>query len=193
MPQLSDVHCLLNLIVSRLHATGSLPIIIHPPDASYCCRLLSQAGSERCILQQRHVKKALQAAAEGKQAQAEGFAKVLQNCQEVAVLGKTLGFALRPAIVSPLLTGCTRIRHGPSTVPSHGLQRWLRDGGACMASRAIMRMHKLREACGWWQGSWAYVKIETEGVKALDLSKRNFLIMKEQVIGEAQHAKESYK
>ena len=33
---------------------------------------------------------------------AEGFASALQNCQEVAILGSTVAFALRPAIVSPM-------------------------------------------------------------------------------------------
>ena len=35
------------------------------------------------------------------------------------------------------------------------------------------------------QGTWAYIKVDSEQLEAADIDKRDFLILKEQVIGEA--------
>ena len=34
------------------------------------------------------------------------------------------------------------------------------------------------------QGTWAYIKVDSEQLEAADMNKRDFLILKEQVIGE---------
>ena len=70
---------------------------------SLLCRLSSKAEGKPCVLEQRHVKAALKDMAKSDHALAEGFALTLQNCQEAAILGSSVAFALRPAIVSPCL------------------------------------------------------------------------------------------